>query len=135
MKDNDHCNFPFCRCSAYSVPDRSDWVAIHLAAEAATATKKIVDFLKTFIHLTVSFDGWSSKNHDEVYTIHMTTPLRHSFLVGGLVLTGLSVTGELLFERLQEVCHYLINGRLLTDQQNLLVDFIGYRDFHIHGCF
>jgi hypothetical protein len=45
------------------------------------------------------------------------------------------VTGELLFEQLQEVWHYLINGRLLTDPQNLLVDFIGCHNFHIHGCF
>ena len=36
--------------------------------------KELVTFLVGFIHLTLSFDGWLSKGHDEFYTVHITTP-------------------------------------------------------------
>src|SRR5260221_9566870 len=94
------------RCSVYSVPSRSDFISLHLSDEAANARQQVIDFLRTIgFHLTLSFDGWSSQKHNEIYTVHVTTPLRRSFLIDGLVLTGLSVTGELLGERLGEVCH------------------------------
>ena len=46
----------------------------HIAAEAASVAKELFEFLVTFTHLTPSFDGWSSKGHDEIYTVHVTTP-------------------------------------------------------------
>jgi len=55
------------------------------------------------VHLSLSFDGWSSKGHDEIYTVHVTTPLWRSFLFDALVLTGLSASGESLFNFLSEV--------------------------------
>ncbi len=92
------------RCSVYSVPNRSDFISLHLSAEAANARLRGIEFLQTIAsHLTLSFDGWSSQKHDEIYTVHVTTPLRRSFLIDGLVLTGLSVTGELLSEKLDMV--------------------------------
>jgi len=71
------------------MPDQSSFFTLHLAG---------------FVHLTLSFDGWSSKGHNEIYTVHITTPLRCSFLIDGLVLTGLSVSGDVLFNYLSAVC-------------------------------
>ena len=48
----------------------------------------------------LSFDGWSSKGHDEIYMVHLTNFLRQSFLIEGLILTGLLTTGEEIFNRL-----------------------------------
>ena len=86
------------------MPDRSSFFTLHLAAEAAAVASKLAVYLAGFVHLTLSFDGWSSKGHDEIYTVHITTPLRRSFLIDGLVLTGLSVSGDVLFNYLSAVC-------------------------------
>jgi hypothetical protein len=86
------------------MPDRSNFFSVRLAAEATAVASKIAAYLATFIHLTLSFDGWSSKGHDEIYSVHITTPLRHSFFVEGLILTGLSTAGDALFGYLSDVC-------------------------------
>ena len=72
--------------------------------------EQLVTFLIGFIHLTLSFDGWSSKGGAEIYTVHITTPLWQSYLVDGLMLTGLSTVGHNLFGLISEVsmhrqCH------------------------------
>jgi len=46
----------------------------HIAAEAAYVAKVLITFLAGFIHLTLSFDGWWGKGHDEIYTVYITTP-------------------------------------------------------------
>ena len=74
-----------------------------LAAEAENVRNKLVEYLSQFVHLTLSFDGWSSKGHDEIYSVHLTTPLRRSFLIDGLMLTGLSCTGEAIFDGLKAI--------------------------------
>ena len=86
------------------MPDRSNFFSVRLAVEATAVTSKIAAYLATFIHLTLLFDGWSSKRHDEIYSMHITTPLRSSFFVEGLILTGLSTTSDALFRYLSEVC-------------------------------
>ncbi|KZP25677.1 hypothetical protein FIBSPDRAFT_950097 [Athelia psychrophila] len=97
--------FGFCYalCPAYSIPDRSHFISAHLAAEALSVSKQIQEFLLPLVHLSMSFDGWSSKGHNEIYTVHVTTPERRSFLVDGLILSGISTTAENLFELLIEV--------------------------------
>lgn len=77
---------------------------MHLAAEAANVTAQLAAFLATLYHLTISFDGWTSKGGDEIYTINITTPARGSYLVDGLILTGLSTDGDTLFALISEVC-------------------------------
>ena len=72
-------------------------------AEAASVATKLLLYLTRMVHLSLSFDGWSSKGHDEIYTVHVTTPLWQSFLFDALVLTGLSTSGESLFNFLSEV--------------------------------
>ena len=89
------------------VPDRSDFFTLHLASEATAVVEKLFMYLTGFVHLSLSFDGWSSKGHDKIYTVHITTPLRRSFLVEGLILNGLSATGETLFGLLSTVSHLL----------------------------
>lgn len=96
-------DWPSFRCPGFSVPDRSHFFPIHLASEAAAAAAKLVLYLVGMAHLTLSFDGWSSKGHDEIYTLSITTPARRSFLADGLVLTGISCTGETLFSYLSAV--------------------------------
>jgi hypothetical protein len=76
----------------------------HLAAEVASVATKLLLYLTGMVHLSLSFDGWSSKGHDEIYTVHVTTPLRRSFLFDALVLTSFSTSGESLFNFLSEVC-------------------------------
>jgi hypothetical protein len=93
----------FFRCPGYAVPDQSHFFPIHLTSEAAAAAAKLVVYLVGMTHLTLSFDGWSSKGHDEIYTFSITTPARRSFLADGLVLTGISCSGETLFSYLSVV--------------------------------
>ncbi|KAJ3851097.1 hypothetical protein EV368DRAFT_66023 [Lentinula lateritia] len=89
-------------CPAYSLPDQSSLFTAHIAAEAANVANQVLVFLATFIYLTISFDGWSSKRGDEIYTVHITTPMRCSFLVDGLILTGESTDAKSLFTRIGE---------------------------------
>ncbi|KAJ7093057.1 ribonuclease H-like domain-containing protein [Mycena epipterygia] len=55
-------------------------------------------FLAPRFYLTLSFDGWSSHAHDEIYTFHTTLPSRWSFLTAGHVFKGVSVTAAALFD-------------------------------------
>ena len=65
--------------------------------------KQLQNHLESFIHLTLSFDGWSSRRNDEIYTAHVSTPTRMSYLVAGIILTGISTTGDTIFENLKNV--------------------------------
>ena len=85
------------------MPNQSSFFTCHLATEAATVASKLAIYLTGFMHLTLSFDGWSSKRNDEIYTVYITTPLQHSFLIDGLVLTELSASGDVLFNYLSDV--------------------------------
>ncbi|KAK0486425.1 hypothetical protein IW261DRAFT_1416205 [Armillaria novae-zelandiae] len=74
-----------------------------MAAEASALQKTLIEYLSTLFHLTLSFDGWTSQVHDDIYMVHITTAIQRSFLVGGLVLTSESVTSELLSMKLIEL--------------------------------
>jgi hypothetical protein len=87
------------RLPSYACPDRSAFFVKHIAAEAKNVAKKVEDHLAKFDHNTLSYDGWSSKGRDEVYTVHITTPWpRQSYLVEGLQLTGKSTDADTLFD-------------------------------------
>ncbi|KAJ3859175.1 hypothetical protein EV359DRAFT_68384 [Lentinula novae-zelandiae] len=90
-------DFVHALCPAYSLPDRSNFFTTHIAAEAANVATLVLNYLAKFTHLTISYDGWSSLLGDEIYTVHITTPLRRSFLVDGLILTGKSTDADSLF--------------------------------------
>ncbi|KAJ7343922.1 hypothetical protein DFH08DRAFT_1009112 [Mycena albidolilacea] len=71
----DFCN---AMCPGYSVPDRSNFISYDLVMEAENAMKHLQELLESFIHLTMSFDGWSSWSNDEIYTVHVSTPTRET---------------------------------------------------------
>jgi hypothetical protein len=93
----------FSSCPSYSVPDRSSFIGYNLVKEAENALVQLKALLEVFIHLTLSFDGWSSRRNDEIYTVHVTTPTRMSYMVAGIILTGISTTSETIFENLKQV--------------------------------
>ncbi|KAJ7503587.1 ribonuclease H-like domain-containing protein [Mycena galericulata] len=72
-------DFCVAMCPSYVVPDRSSFFIKHIAAEATYVLKLLQVFLAQFIHLTLSFDGWSME---------------------GLVMTGVSTSAENIFNRL-----------------------------------
>ena len=80
-------------------------------------------YLTGFAHLSLSFDGWSSKGHDEIYTVHITTPLRRSFLIEGLILNGLSATSETLFGLLSTVSHLLVSSKPILNPKKIILHF------------
>ncbi|KAJ3504352.1 hypothetical protein NLJ89_g7973 [Agrocybe chaxingu] len=91
-------NFVVALAPNFVVPDRSSFFPKHLAQEVAVWNLKFKDFLGGKVHLTLSFDGWSSRKKDEIYTFHTTTPKRRSFFTDGYVFNGLSVTGDALLD-------------------------------------
>ena len=107
----------------------------HIAAEAASVAKELFAFLMTFIHLTLSFDGWSSKGRDEIYTVHITTPFPwKSYLIEGIILTGSSTDAETIFDRMKDV--YVLS---LSCHKNTDTALLGHRPNYcktiLHGCF
>ncbi|KAJ7342847.1 hypothetical protein DFH08DRAFT_811187 [Mycena albidolilacea] len=94
---------PHSWCHSYSVPDRSNFITYNLVVEAENAMVQLKTLLESFIHLTLSFDGWSSRKSDEIYTVHVSTPTRMSYMVAGIILTGLSTTGETICENLKNL--------------------------------
>jgi hypothetical protein len=129
-------DWPSFRCPGFSVPDQSHFFPIHLASEAATATIKLVVYLVGMAHLTLSFDGWSSKGHNEIYILSITTPAQWSFLANGLVLTGTSCSGETLFSHLSAVGvsilfndHDLIFFSLIAVHSSLCSRILLYHSF------
>ena len=73
------------RLPSYACPDHLAFFVKHIVAEAKNVAKKVEDHLAKFDHNTLSYDGWSSKGCDKVYTVHITMPWpRQSYLVEGL---------------------------------------------------
>jgi hypothetical protein len=96
------------RLPSYACPDRSAFFTKHIVAEAASIAKDLEKHLSKFEHHTVSYDGWSSKGHAEIYTVHITTAWpRQSYLIEGLQLTGKSTNAETLFAGIQAVSSFI----------------------------
>ena len=97
-------NSPNSRLPSYACPDRSAFFTKHILAEATSIAQDLKKHLSKFEHHMVSYDGWSSKGHDEIYTVHITTAWpRQSYLVKGLQLTGKSTNAEILFAGIEAV--------------------------------
>ena len=67
------CDFVTALAFNYVVPDRSTFFARYIAQETATYGFKLRKYLKDHQLLTLSFDGWSTRANDKVYTFHTTT--------------------------------------------------------------
>ncbi|KAG9095830.1 hypothetical protein FRC06_009372, partial [Ceratobasidium sp. 370] len=78
--------------------------ASHVAAalipsEAARVRQKSIEVLQGYRHLTLSFDGATTRRNQSIYTVHATTPdTRQSHLLAGSNATGKSHTGQHLRE-------------------------------------
>ncbi|KAJ7718411.1 hypothetical protein DFH07DRAFT_784945 [Mycena maculata] len=90
-------------CPSYPVPDRSSFIGYNLVKEAENAMVKLKALLAVFIHLTLSIDGWSSCRNDKIYTVHVMTPTRMSYMVSGIILTGISTASKTIFENLKQI--------------------------------
>ncbi|KAJ3966015.1 hypothetical protein EV361DRAFT_1037172 [Lentinula raphanica] len=94
-------------CPGYKIPDCSNFFATHIASEAVNVAGHLLNFLTQFIHLMLSFDRWTSKGGEEIYTVHITTPARRSFLIDGLDLTGKSTNADSLYDLISKIiCDY-----------------------------
>jgi hypothetical protein len=102
----------------FTIPDRSFFFTTHLAQEVAAWNLKFTEFLGTKTHLTISFDGWSTRARDEIYTFHTTTPERRSFFTDGHIFKGESVTGDALQLVILRVRF------ILSSEQTFLIDTI-----------
>ena len=102
----------------YVVPDRSAFFARHIAQEAVAINAKLLEFLADQTSLTLSYDGWSTRARDEIYTFHTTTSKRRSIFAAGHVFKGVSVTGLALRDVAQQVMYFIVI--ILSDTSKLL---------------
>jgi hypothetical protein len=96
LNNNFFVEFVSALAPSFIIPDRSAFFPKHLAQEVTAWGEAFKEFIKNHSHLTLSFDGWSTKACDELYTFHTTTPKWRSFFTDGHVFKGESVTGEAL---------------------------------------
>ncbi|CAK5272713.1 unnamed protein product [Mycena citricolor] len=89
--------FVYALAASYVVPTRSSFFSKYLSSEIAVVNKVLRGFLADRENLSLSFDGWSTLKHEEIYTLHITTPGRRSIFIDGHVFTD-SVTGNLLLD-------------------------------------
>ncbi len=82
--------------------------ACHIAQEAAAINLKLLEFLAGQTSLTLSYDGWSTRARDEIYTFHTTTSKRRSIFAAGHVFKGVSVTGLALRDVAQQVSYFIV---------------------------
>jgi hypothetical protein len=91
-------NSPNARLPSYACLDCSAFLFYKTYCSAASFANDLEKHLSKFEHNTVLYDGWSSKSHVEIYTVHIMTPWpRQSYLVEGLQLTEKSTNAETLF--------------------------------------
>jgi len=77
----------------------------YIPAEAVRVTLEAVQLLKKKQHLTISYDGGSTRATESIYSVHVTTPdTRESYFIEGNEASGLSHTGEHIHALLLKVC-------------------------------
>ena len=98
--------------------------------EATSLAKDLEKLLVKFEHNTISYDGWSSSGHAEIYTVHITTPWpRQSYLVEGLQLMGQSTDAETLFNGIAAVCKLLLGScilRAILKSLQVIIQFVAW---------
>ena len=88
----------------YTPPSATTMLDSMLPAEAKKVYLENIKNLRTKSHLTLTFDGLTTRNPDSIYTIHVITPERDVFLVKGVELSGESHTAERIAQVVIEVC-------------------------------
>ncbi|KAJ7853279.1 hypothetical protein B0H14DRAFT_2580442 [Mycena olivaceomarginata] len=89
-------NFLLIAVPNYITPERTSFFLRHIPEQLSAFLQALKTFLANRYYLTLSFDGWSSRAHDEIYTFHTTLPSRRSFLTTGYIFKGVSVTAAKL---------------------------------------
>ncbi|KAF8601836.1 hypothetical protein BDV93DRAFT_607815 [Ceratobasidium sp. AG-I] len=75
-----------------------------IPAEAALVREKSLEVLRSHRHLTLSFDGATTRRNQSIYTVHFTTPnTRQAHLIAGSSASGKSHTGEHLKQAIKLV--------------------------------
>lgn len=88
----------------------------HIPQQAEFVRQKQMEFIKTQYNLTLTLDGGTTRYPQSVYTIHVTTPSRRTFLVRGDESTLESHTGEYVYRIAKEVrlvCLFRTSSRAL----------------------
>jgi hypothetical protein len=76
-----------------------------IPAEACRVTVEAIQLLQKKRHLTISYDGGSTRAVESIYSVHVTTPeTRESYFIEGNEASGLSHTGEHIRDLLLKVC-------------------------------
>ncbi|KAL5476496.1 hypothetical protein ACEPAI_3353 [Sanghuangporus weigelae] len=75
--------------------------------EAAYIKTEQVKHLQGCTNLTISFDGGTTASLQSIYTVHVTTPARRTFLLDGNEASDWSHTGEHIFNVLDSVMNLI----------------------------
>lgn len=89
--------------SAYCPTSSSTFINSYIPAEAGHVHSLSIEYLKTCFHLTISYDGGTTKFPQSVYTIHFMTLEGQSFLIEGNNPTVESAAGEYISQALLNV--------------------------------
>ncbi|QRV83798.1 hypothetical protein RhiJN_11814 [Ceratobasidium sp. AG-Ba] len=77
-----------------------------IPSKAAFVRSKSIETLRQYTHLTLLFDGATTRANESIYTVHVTTPdTREAHLICGDEATGKSHTGEHLKNMLKDSMH------------------------------
>lgn len=86
----------------------------HIPSEAARVRELSLQYLRKQHHLTISFDGGTTKWPKSIYTVHFTTSDGRSFLIEGEESSDTSHTGEylarMLLKTMDLVGRYCFSG-------------------------
>ncbi|KAJ7887645.1 hypothetical protein B0H14DRAFT_3430678 [Mycena olivaceomarginata] len=67
-------NFLLIAVPNYITPERTAFFIHHITEQLAAFLAALKIFLQSRFHLTLLFDGWSSRAKDKIYTFHTTLP-------------------------------------------------------------
>lgn len=87
----------------YKPPHSSTLGSVLIPQEAARIKILNTEYLRTCRNLSISYDGGKIRRPRSVYTVHVTTSRRRSFLMEGDDGAGISHTAEYIVELLTEV--------------------------------
>lgn len=101
--DNVYTKFVFEHlCPKFKLPSSTKWADSIIPAEAASIKLQMQDLFSKSFNLTLSFDGWSSRSQESVYTITVTTMNRISYLYWFHSATLESHTGQYIADFLMQ---------------------------------
>ena len=63
-------SLPPLQWTMYVIPDSLTFFTWHIVQETKVFGQKLIKYLEEHTYLTLSFDGWSSHDKDEIYTSH-----------------------------------------------------------------